>query len=65
MAFNTSTLSADSWQTQTMTCKIINSGNLSLGFYGISAWPANSYLDKISNVSVTPEPPKGMVILLW
>jgi hypothetical protein len=45
-------LTAGRWQTNTMTCTITNSGNLSLGFY----WTAgdNSYLDSIGNVTMTP-----------
>ena len=51
-AFNTTSLAADSWQSMTLTHTIANSGNLSLGFYGTTQ--ANSWLDKISDVTVTP-----------
>ena len=51
-AFNTTLLTADSWQSMTLTQTIANSGNLSLGFYATTT--ANSWLDKISDVTVTP-----------
>jgi hypothetical protein len=50
--FDTTLLAADSWQSYTLTRTIANSGNLSLGFYGTTT--ANSWLDKISDVTVTP-----------
>jgi len=64
-AFDTSTLAAGGWQLTTMTHKITNSGNLTLGFYGTTGHSTNVWVDAISNVSVTPEPPKGTVIILW
>ncbi|MEI6607473.1 MAG: Ig-like domain-containing protein, partial [Verrucomicrobiota bacterium] len=54
MAFDTSTMTAGTWQLQTMTKTITNSGNLTLGFYGTSAHTINAWLDNISNVSRTP-----------
>ena len=53
MAFDTSAMTAGTWQLQTMTKTITNSGNLSLGYYGISAHTINAWLDNISNVSRT------------
>jgi predicted GH43/DUF377 family glycosyl hydrolase len=53
--FDTTLLAADSWKSYTLTKTIANSGNLSLGFYG--ATQAGSWLDKISNVTVTPKSP--------
>ncbi|MCF7676015.1 MAG: cadherin-like domain-containing protein [Akkermansiaceae bacterium] len=50
--FDTTSLPADSWQSTTLIHTIANSGNLSLGFYGTTT--ANSWLDKISDVTVTP-----------
>jgi len=58
-AFDTSDLSQGGWKSITMTQKISNSGNLSLGFYWTSGH--NTSVDLISNVSVTPEP-KGTFI---
>ncbi|MCE9610256.1 MAG: hypothetical protein K8R23_08700 [Chthoniobacter sp.] len=52
MAFDTTSLAADSWKSYTLTKTITHSGSLSLGFYGTSK--ANSWLDKISDVTVTP-----------
>ena len=63
--FDTTTLAAGTWQLTTMTQKITNSGNLTLGFYGTTGHSTNVWVDAISNVSVTPEPPKGTVIILW
>ena len=57
-AFDTSDLSQGGWKSITMTQKISNSGNLSLGFYWTSG--LNTSVDLISNVSVTPEP-KGTI----
>ncbi|KAB2638438.1 MAG: hypothetical protein DVB26_08035, partial [Verrucomicrobia bacterium] len=51
MAFDTTVLAANTWQSFTMSKTVINSGNVSLGFYGTTA--DNSWLDKVSNVSVT------------
>jgi hypothetical protein len=51
-AFDTSSLPADSWQRTTMTKKISNSGNLSLGFCSSSASGNNSFLDNISDITV-------------
>jgi len=50
--FDTTSLAAGSWQSVTMTLTITNAGNLSLGFYATTQ--ANSFLDKISNISVIP-----------
>ena len=58
MAFDTSAMTAGTWQLQTMTKTITNSGNLSLGFYGISAHTINAWLDSISNVSRTSDTPQ-------
>ena len=58
MAFDTSAMTAGTWQIQTMTKTITNSGNLSLGFYGISAHTINAWLDNISNVSRTSDTPQ-------
>ena len=58
MAFDTSAMTAGTWQLQTMTKTITNSGNLSLGFYGISAHTINAWLDNISNVSRTSDTPQ-------
>ncbi len=52
MAFDTTALPDDSWRSYTLTKTITHSGSLSLGFYGTSK--ANSWLDKISDVTVTP-----------
>ena len=52
MAFDTTALPADSWRSYTLTKTITHSGSLSLGFFGTSN--ANSWLDKISDVTVTP-----------
>ena len=52
MAFDTTLLAADSWKRYTLTKTITHAGSLSLGFYGTSK--ANSWLDKISDVTVTP-----------
>jgi hypothetical protein len=52
MAFDTTSLPADSWKSYTLTQTITHSGSLSLGFYGTSK--DNSWLDKISDVTVTP-----------
>ena len=54
MAFDTSTMTADTWQVQTLTKTITNSGNLSLGFYGTTGHTINAWVDNISNVTVTP-----------
>jgi hypothetical protein len=51
MEFDTTSLAADSWKTYTMTTTLTNPGVLSLGFYGTAK--ANSWLDKIGNVTVT------------
>ena len=50
MEFDTTSLAADSWKTYTMTTTLTNPGVLSLGFYGTAK--ANSWLDKIGNVTV-------------
>jgi len=50
--FDTTSLAAGAWQSATMTQTITNAGNLSLGFYATTQ--ANSFLDKISNISVIP-----------
>ena len=52
MTFDTSLLAADSWQSYTLTKIITNSGSMSLGFYATTK--DNSWLDNISNVTVTP-----------
>ncbi|MBJ7396695.1 MAG: tandem-95 repeat protein, partial [Akkermansiaceae bacterium] len=54
MAFNTSAMTAGTWQLQTMTKTITNSGNLTLGFYGTTGNQINAWVDLISNISVTP-----------
>ena len=53
MAFDTSAMTAGTWQLATFTQTITNSGNLSLGFYGTSAHTINAWIDKISDVSRT------------
>ena len=53
--FDTTLLAADSWKSYTLTKTTANSGNLSLGFYGTTQ--AISWLDKISDVTVTPKSP--------
>ncbi|MEI6607824.1 MAG: InlB B-repeat-containing protein, partial [Verrucomicrobiota bacterium] len=53
MAFDTSGMTAGTWQLETFTQTITNSGNLSLGFYGTSAHTINAWIDKISDVSRT------------
>jgi hypothetical protein len=55
MEFDTTPLPADSWKTYTMTKTLTNPGVLSLGFYGSTK--ANSWLDKISHVTVTRRKP--------
>jgi len=52
MAFDTTSLPPDSWRRTTMTKKIANSGNLSLGFCSSSASGNNSFLDNISDIIV-------------
>ena len=52
LAFDTTALPADSWRRTTMTQKISNSGNLSLGFCSTSASGNNSFLDSISDITV-------------
>ena len=52
MAFDTTALAADSWKSYTLTKTITHSGSLSLGFYGSTK--DNSWLDKISDVTVKP-----------
>ena len=52
MAFDTTSLPADSWKSYTLTKTITHAGSLSLGFYGTSK--DNSWLEKISDVTVTP-----------
>jgi len=52
MAFDTTSLPADSWKSYTLTNTITQAGSLSLGFYGTSK--DNSWLDKISDVTVKP-----------
>ena len=54
MAFDTSTMTADTWLVQTLTKTITNSGNLSLGFYGTTGHTINAWVDNISNVIATP-----------
>ena len=51
MEFDTTSLAADSWKTFTMTKTLTNPGVLSIGFYGTTK--ASSWLDKISNITVT------------
>jgi len=51
MEVDTTSLAADSWKTYTMTTTLTNPGVLSLGFYGNTK--ANSWLDKIGDVTVT------------
>jgi len=53
MAFDTSGMTAGTWQLQTLTQTITNSGNLSLGFYGTTGHTINAWIDNISNVSRT------------
>ncbi|MCE9610260.1 MAG: cadherin-like domain-containing protein [Chthoniobacter sp.] len=52
MEFDTTSLSENSWKSYTMTKTLTNAGDLSIGFFGTTK--ANSWLDKISNVTVTP-----------
>ncbi|MEI6606341.1 MAG: glycine-rich domain-containing protein, partial [Verrucomicrobiota bacterium] len=54
MVIDTTGMAANSWQTQTFTQTITNSGNLRLGFYSTSAVGHNSFVDNVSNISVTP-----------
>jgi len=54
MVIDTTGMAANSWQTQTFTQTITNSGNLRLGFYSTSIAGHNSFVDKVSNISVTP-----------
>ena len=58
MAFDTSAMAAGTWQLQTMTKTITNSGNLTLGFYGTTGNQINAWLDNISNVSRTSYTPQ-------
>jgi len=51
--YDTTELAADSWKSHTLTHKITNSGNLSLGFYGTTK--EGSWLDKIGDVTVKPK----------
>ena len=51
MEFDTTSLAVDSWKTYTMTKTLTNPGVLSIGFYGTTK--ASSWLDKISNITVT------------
>ena len=53
MAFDTSAMTAGTWQLTTMTQTITNSGNLSLGFYGTTGHAINAWVDLVSNVSWT------------
>ena len=53
--YDTTELAADSWKSHTLTHKITNSGNLSLGFYGTTK--EGSWLDTISDVTVKPKSP--------
>ena len=53
MAFDTSAMTAGTWQLTTLTKTITNSGNLSLGFYGTTAHTINAWIDNVSNVSRT------------
>jgi hypothetical protein len=63
MTFDTTLLPADSWQSYTLTQTITHAGNLSLGFYSTSprqSWgDPHSWLDKISDVTVTNVPVPG------
>ena len=52
MVIDTTGMTANSWQTQTFTQTITNSGNLTLGFYSTSAVGHNSFVDNVSNVWV-------------
>jgi hypothetical protein len=55
--FDATGLAPDTWQSYTLTKTIGNSGNLSLKFKRVSGRP---WLDKISDVTVTPAaPPSG------
>ena len=54
MAFDTSAMTAGTWQLTTLTQTITNSGNLSLGFYGTTGHAINAWIDNVSNVSRTP-----------
>ena len=49
--FDTALLANDTWQSYTFTTPIANTGNLSIVFRPVSGRP---WLDKVSNVSVTP-----------
>ena len=53
MPFNTSGMTAGTWQLTTMTKTITNSGNLTLGFYGTTGNAVNVWVDLVSNVSRT------------
>jgi hypothetical protein len=53
MPFDTSGMTAGTWQLTTMTQTITNSGNLTLGFYGTTGNAVNVWVDLVSNISVT------------
>jgi hypothetical protein len=53
MPFDTSGMTAGTWQLTTMTKTITNSGNLTLGFYGTTGNAVNVWVDLVSNVSRT------------
>jgi hypothetical protein len=53
MPFDTSGMTAGTWQLTTMTKTITNSGNLTLGFYGTTGNGVNVWVDLVSNVSRT------------
>ena len=53
MPFDTTGMTAGTWQLTTMTKTITNSGNLTLGFYGTTGNGMNVWVDLVSNVSRT------------
>jgi autotransporter-associated beta strand protein len=53
MPFDTTGMTAGTWQLTTMTKTITNSGNLTLGFYGTTGNRINVWVDLVSNVSRT------------
>ena len=61
---DTTLLAQDSWHSYTFTSRISNTGNLSLIFRPVSG-SGSQWLDKVSNISLTPAPPRGTVIILW
>jgi hypothetical protein len=53
MPFDTTGMTAGTWQLTTMTQTITNSGNLTLGFHGTTGNGVNVWVDLVSNISVT------------